>query len=70
MMFVFKVDVIKKLREVGYNTFRIRQEKLIGEQTLRDIKSGKVPGIKTLEILCKTLNMQLGELIELEKDEE
>lgn len=62
-MFEFQVDVIGLLKEKGYNTGRIRREKLIGEKTMQDMKAGIVPGIKTLDTLCRILDMQPGELL-------
>ncbi|XBX05102.1 helix-turn-helix transcriptional regulator [Enterocloster clostridioformis] len=67
-MFKFKMDIIELLRENGYPPARIRKEKLIGEKTMQDMKAGIVPGIKTLETLCKILEMQPGNLIKYEND--
>lgn len=68
-MFKFKIDIIELLKKNGYNTTRIRKEKLIGEKTMQDMKRGIVPGIKTLETLCKILDMQPGNLIKFVPDE-
>lgn len=68
-MFKFKMDIIQLLKENGYNTTRIRKEKLIGEKTMQDMKQGIVPGIKTLETLCRILDMQPGNLIKFVSDE-
>ena len=68
-MFKFKMDIIELLKENGYNTTRIRKEKLIGEKTMQDMKQGIVPGIKTLETLCRILEMQPGNLIKYVDDE-
>lgn len=68
-MFKFKMDIIELLKENGYNTTRIRKEKLIGEKTMQDMKQGIVPGIKTLETLCRILDMQPGNLIKFIPDE-
>lgn len=62
-MFVFKCDVIEMLKEKGYNTSRIRRDKLIGERTLMEMKAGKVPGIKTLDTICRLLECQPGDII-------
>ena len=67
-MFKFKMDIIELLRANGYTPGRIRKEKLIGEKTMQDMKAGIVPGIKTLETLCKILEMQPGNLIKYEDD--
>lgn len=68
-MFRFKMDIIELLKENGYNTTRIRKEKLIGEKTMQDMKKGIVPGIKTLETLCDILDMQPGNLIKFVPDD-
>ena len=67
-MFKFKMDIIELLKENGYNTTRIRKEKLIGEKTMQDMKQGIVPGIKTLETLCRILETQPGNLIKYVDD--
>lgn len=68
-MFRFKMDIIELLKENGYNTTRIRKEKLIGEKTMQDMKKGIVPGIKTLDTLCDILDMQPGNLIKFVPDD-
>lgn len=68
-MFKFKMDIIDLLKENGYNTTRIRREKLIGEKTMQDMKAGIVPGIKTLDTLCRILDMQPGNLIKYVDEE-
>lgn len=69
-MFKFKMDIIELLKENGYNTTKIRKEKLIGEKTMQDMKSGIVPGTKTLDTLCRILDMQPGNLIKWVPDTE
>ena len=69
-MLRFKIDIIELLKENGYNSTRIRKEKLIGEKTMQDMKMGVVPGKKTLETLCRILEKQPGNLIEYVDDEE
>ncbi len=68
VMFKFKMDIMKLLKENGYTTTRIRKEKLIGQKTLQDLNHGIVPGIKTLETLCHILEMQPGNLIKFVED--
>ena len=58
------------LKEKGYTTYRIRQEKLIGQGTLTAIKNG-TGGLdaKTMARLCEVLNCQPGDLMEYVKDD-
>lgn len=60
----YKVDVLAALKEAGYNTNRIRKEKLIGEAMLQKIRNGQMPSWATLETLCALLDCQPGDLIE------
>lgn len=63
-MLEFKIDnILERLKEKGYNTSRLRKEKLIGENALTSIRKGVVPGIKTLNTLCELLELQPGSLI-------
>lgn len=62
-MLKFKVDIMELLKKNGYTTTRIRNEKLIGQKTLQDISHGTVPGIKTLDTLCRILEVQPGNII-------
>lgn len=68
-MLRYKIDVMAALAAAGYNTTRIRKEKLIGEASLQDIRNGKVLGIKYLETLCRLLDLQPGDIIEFKKEE-
>lgn len=63
-MFVYKIDVLETLKEAGYNTSRLRKEKLISESQIQHIRQNKMIGIKTLEKLCFLLNTQPNDIIE------
>ena len=49
MPIVYKIDVLSALKEAGYNTTRIRKEKIMGEAMLQKIRSGQMPSWGTLE---------------------
>lgn len=66
-MIVYKIDILKALKEAGYTTTRIRKEKLIGENALQSFRKGEMVGIKTLEQLCKLLELQPGDIIKYTK---
>lgn len=68
-MLEFKIDILEKLKEKGYNTGRLRKEKLIGENALTSIRKGMVPGIKTLNSLCELLELQPGSIIRYVSDD-
>ena len=60
----YKVDVIAALKEAGYNTTRIRKEKIMAEAMLQKIRSGQMVSWATLETICELLNCQPGDLLE------
>ena len=66
----YKIDVIAALKEAGYNTNRIRKDKIMGESMLQKIRSGQMVSWATMEMLCELLNCQPADLIEYVKTEE
>ena len=63
----YKVDVLTVLKEAGYNTNRIRKEKIMGEAMLQKLRSGQLVSWATLETICGLLDCQPGDLLEYEK---
>ena len=62
-MFVYKFDVLETLKESGYNTTRLRKEKLLGENAIQSLRKGEMVGIIALEKICSLLDMQPGNII-------
>ena len=64
----YKVDVMAVLKEAGYNTNRIRKEKIMGEAMLQKIRDGQMVSWAALEKLCSLLDCQPGDLIEFVRE--
>lgn len=62
-MFTYKIDVLESLKEAGYNTTRLRREKLLGENAIQSLRKGEMVGIIALEKICALLDMQPGNII-------
>ena len=62
-MFAYKLDVLAALKEAGYNTGRLRKEKLLGENAIQSLRNNEMIGIIALEKVCKLLDMQPGNII-------
>lgn len=69
-MLIFKFDIMEKLKEKGYTTYQIRQNKLIGENALTQIRKGIVPGTKSINMLCSLLEMQPGSFLKYVSDDQ
>lgn len=65
----YKIDVLKALKNAGYNTNRLRNEKLLSESTIQNIREGKIVNAANLSRLCKLLNCQPGDILVYEGDE-
>lgn len=65
----YKVNVLEKLKEAGYSTFRLRKEKLMGEATIQKIRNGELLSWSNMEVICNLLNCQPGELVEYIKED-
>lgn len=63
-MLRFKIDVLKTLKEKGYNTTTIRKDSLLSEGALQQIRKGVVPGTKSIDKICTLLKCQPGKIIE------
>ena len=60
----YKIDVVSALKEKGYSSYRIRQEKLLSESTIQKLRAGKGVSWENLETLCSLLECQPADLIE------
>ena len=69
MALQYKIDVLAALKERGYSSTKIREEKLIGQSYLQQLRHGELVSWKTLDTICKLLNCQPGDLIEYIPDD-
>lgn len=65
----YKIEVLPALKAVGYTQTRIREEKLIGQATLSQLRKGDLVSWATIETLCRLLRCQPGDLLEYVPDE-
>ena len=65
----YKVDILAELKKKGYSSTRIREEKLIGQSYLQQLRRGELVSWKTLDTICALLDCQPGDLIEFQKEE-
>lgn len=63
MALVYKMEMLPALKKAGYNTNRIRKEKLFGERTVQKFREHKALSFNELNKLCQLLNCQPGDLI-------
>ena len=63
MSIKYKIDVLAALKAAGYNTNRIRKEKLLSESTLQRLRKGELINGENLGKLCELLRCQPGDIL-------
>lgn len=64
MPIIYKTDVLEALKVAGYSSYKLRQEKVIGERQLQQIREGSIVSPACLDKLCTLLDCQPGDLLE------
>ena len=57
-----------ELKKKGYTSNRIRDEKLMGQSYLQQLRHGELVSWKAIDVICKLLECQPGDLLEYVKD--
>lgn len=70
MPLLYKMDVLSALKEKGYNTTKLRNEKLLAESTIQKLRAGGGIGWGNIEQLCAMLSCQPGDLLEYKAAED
>lgn len=65
----YKIDVLEALKAAGYTTYKLRQEKILGERVIQQLRSGEIVSWKAIDTICTLLNCQVGDLVEHQKQE-
>lgn len=69
MPLYYKMDVLAALKDKGYNTNKIRKEKLLSQSTLQKFRNQQGVSWENLEMLCGLLNCQPADLIGYKRDQ-
>lgn len=65
----YKIDVLAKLKEAGYSTYKIRKEKLLSESTVQKLRNCEPLAWENISTLCRLLGCQPGDILEYVEDE-
>ncbi len=60
-------NILEKLSEKGFTTYRIRREKIISESTLQHIRENKGITTDAIAKLCEVLDCQPGDILRYER---
>ena len=65
----YKIDVLSEFKKHGYNTVRIRDEKITGQRQVQEYRDNKVT-MSGIKLACQLLDCQPGDILEYIPDEE
>lgn len=60
----FRIDILPALKAKGYNTNKLRQEKILSESTIQKLRTGMGVSWGNIETLCRLLECQPGYILE------
>ena len=65
----YKIDILAGFKEMGYSTYRIRKNKLMGEATVQKLRNKEPVSWENISTICKLLECQPGDIMEYVEDE-
>lgn len=60
----YKINILSELKDKGYNTNKLRKEKLLAEGVIQSLRSNKPISWINISKICKLLNCQPGDILE------
>ncbi len=68
-MIKYRMNILKALKEKGYNTNKIRKEKIYTEAQLQQFRDDKLVRQDILDKTCMLLDCQPGDILEYIADD-
>lgn len=63
MAIVYKCDILRSLKDNGYNTTRLRKEKIFGEAIIQKLRQKELVSWSNIDKICKLLQCQPGDIV-------
>lgn len=60
----YKMDILTALKEAGYNTNRLRKERLLSEGVIQALRESRYVSMQNVSKICELLACQPGDLLE------
>lgn len=62
-MFTYRMDVLERLKDAGYTTYRLRKDRIFSEKTIAALRHGELVSFATYDKLCTMLGCDLGDIL-------
>lgn len=70
MPMIYKFNILAALKEKGYSSTRLRNEKILSESTMQKFRRNEMVSTDNITRLCKLFDCQPGDIIEYIPDED
>lgn len=67
-MIKYKIDIMQALKDQGYSSYKLRNDKIFGEATMTKFRKKEYFNFENLNTLCYLLNCQPADIIEYVPD--
>lgn len=64
----YKCNILDALKDKGYTSYKIRQDKLLSGSTVQKLRDNKPVSWENIETICQLLDCQPAEILVFEKD--
>lgn len=68
MPIVYKIDILKTLKDKGFSTYKLRKDKLLSEGVIQSLRYDKTISLDNIAQICALLDCQPGDLLEYVKE--
>lgn len=62
-MITYKIDVLSRLKDAGYSTYRLRQERVFSEKTIQAFRKCELVSFASYDKLCQMLHCDIGDIL-------
>lgn len=62
-------DVLERLKECGYSSYRIRKENILPQSTMTKINQNLPVNLSTIDTICRLIDCQPGDILEYVPDD-
>lgn len=68
-MLRYKLDIVQRLGEIGYNPRKIRNDRVLAESTMTKLRRKQPISWENIDTICRLLQCQPGDLLEWVEDD-
>lgn len=68
-MIVYKIDILKRLREKGYSQYYLMNNGIIGKGAIENMRKGGDISFRTLNKVCKLTGLQPGDILSYKEED-